>query len=121
MSVVLLIDDEPAMGSLVSMSLADAGARVVQVDDLDAALAAAREERPSLVLLDLALGTEDGLRLLPQLREEPSLSNVPIIAFTIHESREREALEQGADGFVAKPFRTAELQQVVEEHIGDGE
>jgi DNA-binding response OmpR family regulator len=118
MSVVLLIDDEPAMGSLVSMSLADAGARVVQVDDLAAALDAAREERPSVVLLDLALGSEDGLDLLPRLREEPSLSDVPIIAFTIHESREREALEQGADGFVAKPFRPAELSEVLDEHLG---
>jgi two-component system, OmpR family, alkaline phosphatase synthesis response regulator PhoP len=117
-SVVLLIDDEPGMGSLVSMSLEDAGARVVQVDDLAAALAAAREERPSVVLLDLALGSEDGLSLLPRLREEPSLSDVPIIAFTIHESRQREALEKGADGFVAKPFRAAELHQVLEEHIG---
>ncbi len=117
MSVVLLIDDEPGMGALVSMSLADAGARVVQVDDLAAALAAAREERPSVVLLDLALGSEDGLRLLPQLREEPSLSDVPIIAFTIHKSREREALEIGADGFVAKPFRASELHQILQEHI----
>lgn len=118
MSVVLLIDDEPGMGSLVSMSLADAGARVVQVADLDAALAAAREERPSVVLLDLALGGEDGLHLLPRLREEISLSDVPIIVFTIHESREREALEEGADGFVAKPFKAAQLHEVLEEYIG---
>lgn len=118
MSVVLLIDNEPEMGSLVSMSLAEAGARVVQVDDLAAALTAAREERPSVVLLDLALGSEDGLAILPRLREEPSLSEVPIIVFTIHESREREALEEGADGFVAKPFKATELHEVLEEYIG---
>jgi DNA-binding response OmpR family regulator len=117
-SVVLLIDDEPGMGSLVSMSLEHVGARVVQVNDLAAALTAAREERPSVVLLDLALGIEDGLQLLPRLREEPSLSDVPIIAFTIHKSREREALEVGADGFVAKPFKATSLHDVLEEYIG---
>jgi DNA-binding response OmpR family regulator len=116
-SVVLLIDNEPEMGSLVSMSLAHAGARVVQVDDLAAALEVARGERPRVVLLDLALGTEDGLHMLPRLRAEPSLSDVPIIAFTIHESRKREAIEKGADGFLAKPFRAAELHQILQEHI----
>lgn len=119
MSVVLLIDNEPEMGSLVRMSLAEAGARVVQVDDLAAAIEVAREERPRVVLLDLALGTEeDGLHMLPRLRAEPSLSDVPIIAFTIHESRKREALEKGADGFVAKPFKAASLHDVLEEFIG---
>jgi DNA-binding response OmpR family regulator len=117
-SVVLLIDDEPAMGSLLSMSLEESGARVVQVDDLRGAVAAARLERPRAVLLDLALGNEDGLALLPRLREEPSLAEVPIIVFTIHESREREALEEGADGFVAKPFKAAELNDVLAEYIG---
>lgn len=118
MSVVLLIDDEPAMGSLLGMSLEESGARVVQVDDLPGAVAAARQERPRAVLLDLALGKEDGLALLPRLREEPSLSEVPIIVFTIHESREREALEEGADGFVAKPFKAAELHHVLAEYLG---
>jgi DNA-binding response OmpR family regulator len=117
-SMVLLIDDEPAMGSLVSMSLEKAGARVVQVADLDHALAVARKERPRAVLLDLALGKEDGLALLPRLREEPSLSEVPIIVFTIHESREREARDEGADGFVAKPFKAAQLHDALEEYIG---
>jgi DNA-binding response OmpR family regulator len=118
MSLVLLIDDEPGMGQLVRMSLDDDGARVVQVTDLAEAIAAAREERPRAVLLDLALGKEDGLALLPRLREEPSLSEVPIIVFTIHNSREREAIDEGADGFVAKPFKAASLRDVIEEHIG---
>lgn len=118
MSVVLLIDNEPEMGSLVRMSLADAGARVVHVKDLPEAIVAARKERPHAVLLDLALGDQDGLAILPRLREEPSLSEVPIIVFTIHESREREALEEGADGFVAKPFKATELHEVLEEYIG---
>jgi DNA-binding response OmpR family regulator len=118
MSLVLLIDDEPGMGQLVRMSLDADGARVVQVGDLAGAIAAAREERPSAVLLDLSLGPEDGLAILPRLREEPSLADVPIIVFSIHDSRQREAFQEGADGFVAKPFKAANLRDVIEEHIG---
>lgn len=120
MSVVLLIDDEPGMGQLVRMSMDDGGPRVVQVADLSEAIAAARTERPSAVLLDLSLGNRDGLALLPELRQEPALAEVPIIVFTIHNSREREALEEGADGFVAKPFKTSDLREILEQHIGSG-
>jgi CheY-like chemotaxis protein len=119
-SVVLLIDDEPGMGQLVRMSMDDGGPRVVQVADLSEAIAAARTERPSAVLLDLSLGNRDGLALLPELRQEPALAEVPIIVFTIHNSREREALEEGADGFVAKPFKTSDLREILEQHIGSG-
>lgn len=120
MSLVLLIDDEPGMGQLVRMSMNDGGPRVVQVADLAEAITAARTERPGAVLLDLSLGNEDGLSLLPLLKEEPALIDVPIIVFTIHDSREREAIAEGADGFVAKPFRTAELRELLEAHIGSG-
>lgn len=117
MSVVLLIDDEPGMGQLVSMSLNRDGTRVLQVRDLEEAISAARRERPNVVLLDIAIGREDGLAMLPRLRDEPSLSEVPIIVFTIHDSRKREALEEGADGFVAKPFKAASLHEVLDEFI----
>lgn len=117
MSVVLLIDDEPGMGQLVGMSLGNEATRVVQVKDLAEAIATAREQRPSAVLLDLSLGHEDGLAMLPLLREEPSLAEVPIIVFTIHGSRQREALDKGANGFVAKPFKAASLHDVLIEYL----
>jgi DNA-binding response OmpR family regulator len=115
--VVLLIDDEPEMGTLVGMCLDGDGARVVQVHDLAEAIAAGRQERPSLVLLDLALGSEDGLDILPRLRGESSLSGVPIVGFSVHESRRGEALDQGVDGFVAKPFKALDLRRELQMHM----
>lgn len=56
------------------------------------------------MLLDLALGAEDGLEMLPQLREEPRLSGVRIVAFSNHDSRRREALERGSRRFSQAPF-----------------
>jgi two-component system OmpR family response regulator len=117
MNVVLLIDDEPEMGSLVGMCLNDAGARVVQAPNLAEALAVAREDPPNVVLLDLALGSEDGLDILPRLRLEPALAGVPIVAFSVHESRRGEALDQGVDGFVAKPFKALQLRHELQAHL----
>ena len=117
MTTVLLIDDEPAMGRLVSGWLAELGARVVQAGNLSDALEKARLDPPKAVLLDLALEDEDGLEILPDLWREPALDEVPVIAFTVHDSREPEAREKGVSGFVSKPFRAQDLQDAIREHL----
>jgi DNA-binding response OmpR family regulator len=116
-SVVLLIDDEPAMGSLVGQWLADLGARVVQVETFEQAVAAARQERFRAVLLDIALDGADGLDMLPSLKSERSLAGAPVIAFSIHDSRRGEAISKGAVGFVTKPFRAEDLHDALREHL----
>lgn len=117
MSVVLLIDDEPQMGSLLEMALAEFNVRIAPAKNLSEALEAARKDSPTLVLLDIALGTEDGLEILPRLCEEPNLSRVPVVAFSVHDSRRKEALDKGAAGFVAKPFKAAELRAALRPYL----
>lgn len=114
---ILLIDDEPHMASLVAMSLEDIGVTVDAAATLAEALEAVRQARPRVVLLDLALGLEDGLDILPKLRDEPALDGVPIVAFTVHDSRRDEAMARGVDGFVRKPFKAAELKASVLRHL----
>src|SRR5918999_5576439 len=108
MESILLVDDEPQMGSLVEMSLD--GVHVVQARNRKEAVAAAKKVHPRLVLLDLALGREDGLEILPSLRDEPELSEVPVLVFSVHPSRKSEAIRAGADGFISKPFRGEDLR-----------
>jgi CheY-like chemotaxis protein len=116
MSTVLLIDDEPDMAMLVEMCLKNV--KVASATNLAEAIAVARAERPRAVLLDIALnGEEDGLELLPRLRQEAVLSDVPIIGFSIHGSRRQEALEKGLEGFVAKPFKAAALREALRPYL----
>lgn len=114
MKVVLLIDDEPQMKSLVAMTLDHLGVKVVRAATLSDAREAGRQESPALVLLDIDLGSEDGLAILPLLREEPTLAEVPIVIFSVHDSKRQEALDLGVEGFVAKPFKSSSLVDVVE-------
>ncbi len=114
---VLMVDDEPGIGGLVSMCLDPLGVEVVMANGLDEALQAARAEEVGLVLLDLALGKEDGVDILPHLRSDPSLQGVPVIAFSAHDSRRVEALEHGADSFIGRPFNSAELQETVKRYL----
>jgi DNA-binding response OmpR family regulator len=112
---ILLVDDEPQMGSLLEMSLDDV--HVVQVRNRQEALEVAPKVHPELVLLDLALGREDGLEILPSLRKDPALKKVPVLVFSVHPSRRAEAMRAGADGFIPKPFRGDDLRAKINSHL----
>jgi DNA-binding response OmpR family regulator len=72
-----------------------------------------------MVLLDLALADEDGLEILPRLREDPSFAGVPIVAFTANDSRRQEAMECCVDHFVCRPFSAADRHALVEDCLSD--
>jgi DNA-binding response OmpR family regulator len=117
MSRVLIVDDEPDMGSLVAQCLDPLGVEVVQASGLSSARSIGEQQGVDVVLLDLALGDEDGLEILDELRGSPGLSNAPVVAFSAHDSRRAEALERGADEFLARPFAFRDLQSAVARHL----
>jgi len=106
--LVLVVDDEPAMVGALSALVGRAGHRVVTAYDGATALRRFSEERPDLVLLDLAMPGLDGVEVCRAIRRT---SQTPIIVLT-GEADERakvEALDTGADDYVVKPFGKHEL------------
>ena len=106
--LVLVVDDEPAMVGAVSALVGRAGHRVVTAYDGNTALRRFSEERPDLVLLDLAMPGLDGVEVCRAIRR---MSQTPIIVLT-GEADERakvEALDTGADDYMVKPFGKQEL------------
>lgn len=115
--MVLLIDDEPDMGPLVELWLAEVDTSVVRAEGFEDALAAAGRERPRAVLLDISLRDEDGLSMMRRLMAAPGLVSVPVVVFSVHDSRRWEAYELGATGFVKKPFEGAELLAALQPYL----
>ena len=107
-SKILVVDDEPSIGEVVSLYLEQAGYRVTVVRDGQAALDALAREQPDLVVLDLMLPKVDGLEITRRLR---SGGNTPIIMLTARkeETDRIVGLEMGADDYVVKPFSPREL------------
>jgi len=106
--LILIVDDEPKIVRLAKDYLERSGFRTLPANDGISALAAARQERPDLVVLDLNLPGMDGLDVCRALRRE---SSVPVIMLT---ARAEEAdrligLELGADDYIVKPFSPREL------------
>lgn len=105
---ILVIDDEPKIVEICRDYLQASGFEVVQAGDGLRGLAAARRERPDLVVLDLMMPEMDGLDVCRILRRE---SNVPIIMLTarVEETDKLMGLELGADDYLTKPFSPREL------------
>jgi DNA-binding response OmpR family regulator len=105
---ILVVDDEPSIGEVVSIYLRRAGYQVVVARDGQEALEALAKQPPDLVVLDLMLPKVDGLEITRRLRAE---GDTPIIMLTARrEEADRIAgLEMGADDYVVKPFSPQEL------------
>jgi DNA-binding response OmpR family regulator len=101
--LILVVDDEPKVARLARDYLEKNGFRVLTAGDGQTALAAARRERPDLVILDLMLPQVDGREVCRILRRE---SDVPIIMLTAlsEEIDQVAGLEIGADDYITKPF-----------------
>ena len=106
---VLVVDDEAVLAEMVSMALRYEGWNIATAGDGSAALAAARAQRPDVVVLDVMLPDMSGLDVLHKLREEnPQL---PVLLLTAKESVEDRiaGLTAGGDDYVTKPFSIEEV------------
>jgi DNA-binding response OmpR family regulator len=101
--LILVVDDEPKIVRLARDFLVKDGFRVVTAADGQAALVAARSEKPDLIILDILLPQMDGREVCRILRRE---SEVPIIMLTAlgEEIDQVTGLEIGADDYITKPF-----------------
>jgi DNA-binding response OmpR family regulator len=111
MARILLAEDEAQIGDMVAFKLANAGHDVVRVVDGEAALAAAAQEHPDAIILDVMMPGLDGFSVLGRLKADPSLRAIPVIMLTAR-GQERDilsGLQGGAADYVVKPFSLKEL------------
>ncbi|GAA1670158.1 MtrAB system response regulator MtrA [Fodinicola feengrottensis] len=105
---VLVVDDDPALAEMLGIVLRGEGFSPSFVADGERALAAFREDRPDVVLLDVMLPGMSGIEVCQAIRAE---SDVPIVMLTARSDTNDvvRGLESGADDYVVKPFKPQEL------------
>jgi two-component system KDP operon response regulator KdpE len=105
---ILVIDDEPQIRRLLQITLETNGFAVHQAMNGEEGLIRAGMDRPDLVILDLGLPDMDGLEVLKKIRH---VRPVPVLILSVRNSEQDivESLQQGADDYLVKPFRTGEL------------
>jgi DNA-binding response OmpR family regulator len=108
---ILIADDDPLLRAILEHKLEGAGYAVKSVEDGRAALDAAAEAAPAVVVLDAMMPVMDGFEALRRFKQDPGLAGVPIIMLTAlkREADIVSALKLGAADYVAKPFNPDEL------------
>lgn len=105
---VLVVDDDPSLAEMLGIILRSEGLQFAHVGTGTDALAAFRETKPDVVLLDVMLPGIDGVEVCRRIRAE---SQVPIVMLTARTDTTDvvAGLEAGADDYVNKPFKPQEL------------
>jgi two-component system cell cycle response regulator DivK len=109
--LVLVVEDEPRNQALVRAVFGGTDIELAFAGSVAEGRAALAARHPDLVLLDLRLPDEPGVILAREMRADPELARVPILAVTasVLEADRRAALDAGCDGFVEKPISPRDL------------
>ena len=115
MRTVLVIEDEAALRANLVRILTAEGYRVITAADGDEGLARVNEARPDIVICDILMPRMDGFGVLAALRSRPETAALPFIFLTASADKEDLArgLQRGANEYVTKPFRIADLLAAV--------
>jgi two-component system phosphate regulon response regulator PhoB len=110
-ALVLVVDDEKDLRSLLEFNLKQAGYRTVHAATGQEALVRAASHTPDLILLDLNLPDLPGTEVCKRLKSDPSTQRIPVIMLTARtgEADRIAGFELGADDYVPKPFSVREL------------
>lgn len=112
---ILIVDDEPEIGRLLSLILRGAGFEVAAVEDGRAALEHLAASATDLVLLDVIMPELDGFETLRRIRESLPTATLPVLMLTAGAGAgDRARAERlGADDFIAKPFDPVDVVERV--------
>jgi DNA-binding response OmpR family regulator len=109
---VLVVDDEPGIIQFVKINLALAGYEVITTLSGEQTLELVQSEKPDIVLLDILMTPMTGFDILMELR---TFSQLPVIVFAARNDIGNIAIKDGANGFIAKPFKPDALIKKIRE------
>jgi len=119
---ILVVDDEPGITRLLKLNLEQTGNYEVREENTGAAaLAAAQEFRPDLVLLDVMMPDMDGGDVAAGLKQDPALRRTPVVFLTAAVKKEELGAPEGKIGgrmYIAKPLNVKGVIDVIEKTLG---
>ena len=109
--MIFCVEDDSGIRDLMIYALNSAGFEAKGFDCADTLFHALKTEMPQLIMLDIMLPGDDGIKILKQLRNNAATADIPIIMATAKETEYDKviALDMGADDYLAKPFGMMEM------------
>ena len=112
---ILIIEDEAEVRNFASRVLELEGYHILQAKDSEEGIMLVKGVPVSLVLLDLRLPEHNGWEVLEQIKNEPEISEIPVIVFTASAGvlQQEKGLKMGATDYLVKPLSAARLRETV--------
>ncbi len=117
---IVIAEDAEMLGELMLSKLNRAGYRVFLRKDGNSAWASIRQESPDLIILDWNMPGIDGIHLLALIRDNPVTEKTPVMMVTAKTEKAEvmTAIQQGANDYIVKPFKTDDLLARVQRLLG---
>ncbi len=118
---VLVVDDEPYILKSMAFVLKRAHYEVLEATNGEEALEVLKEQKPSLVFLDVMMPKKSGYDVVQEVRSDPDLADTFMVLLTAkgQDSDREEGLSLGADDFMTKPFSPSKILEKAREVLGE--
>ncbi len=116
---ILVVEDQPDDRQIIRDMLALTDYEITEVENGEEALAAIAKQRPDLILMDIQLPIMDGYTVTRQIKANPALRSIPVIAITSHalDGEERIARAAGCDDYMPEPYSPRYLLAKIRQYL----
>ena len=116
---ILVVEDQEDNRQILRDLFGSVGYEMIEANDGEAGVAAAKKERPDLILMDIQLPLLDGYEATRRIKADPELKNIPVIVVTSYalSGDEVRARAAGCDAYVTKPYSPRLLLAKIKEFL----
>jgi two-component system cell cycle response regulator DivK len=118
---ILVVEDQEDLRGVLRDLFTSSGYTVIEAADGATGVASAKSDRPDIILMDIQMPVIDGYEAARQIKADPSLTSIPIVAVSSFAMKgdEEKARAAGCDEYVTKPYSPIQLLRLVRGHLGD--
>lgn len=116
---ILIVEDQEDLRGVLRDLFASSGYTVIEAEDGAAGVASAKSDRPDIILMDIQMPIIDGYEATRQIKADPNLTSIPIVAVSSFAMKgdEEKARAAGCDDYVTKPYSPVQLLRMVRGYL----
>ena len=118
---ILVVEDQDDLRGVLRDLFTSSGYVVIEAADGATGIAMAKSDRPSIILMDIQMPVIDGYEATRQIKADPNLASIPLIAVSSFAMKgdEEKARAAGCDEYVTKPYSPIQLLRMVRGYLSD--
>ncbi len=118
---ILVVEDQEDLRGVLRDLFTNSGYVVIEAVDGAAGVARAKSDRPDIILMDIQMPVIDGYEAMRQIKADPDLTSIPIVAISSFAMKgdEEKARAAGCDEYVTKPYSPIQLLRMIRGYLDD--